>query len=37
MGIADFIAKRYVLWVNSKIPEYVITDVNKIIERILSP
>ena len=37
MGIADFIAKRYILWTNSKIPEYVINDVNRILERILTP
>jgi Transcriptional regulator len=37
MGIADFIAKRYILWVNSKVPRYVVDEVNKILERILSP
>ncbi len=37
MGIADFIAKRYILWVDSKIPSYVINEVNRILERILNP
>lgn len=37
MGIADFIAKRYILWPNKKIPDFVINDVERILERILMP
>ncbi len=37
MGIADFIAKRYILWSNNKIPRHVVDEVSKILERILNP
>jgi Transcriptional regulator len=36
MGIADFIAKRYILWDGKEVPPTVIKDVEKVLERILS-
>lgn len=37
MGIADFIAKRYILWPNEKAPESVVNDVERMLEKLLSP
>jgi AcrR family transcriptional regulator len=36
MGIADFIAKRYILWDGKEVPPTVIKDVEKTLERMLS-
>ncbi len=36
-GIADFIAKRYVLWSDGEVPGSVIKEVSNLLDKLLSP